>query len=68
MSIGDDSGTAYETMRGRDFPAIRQFTIFLENRVGQLLEVVKRFRGHGDTKSAQSRSTTRPNVRSSDSW
>ncbi len=47
MSIGDDSGTAYETMRGRDFPAIRQFTIFLENRVGQLLEVVKRFEGTG---------------------
>ena len=47
MSIGDDSGTAYQTMRGRDFPAIRQFTIFLENRVGQLLEVVKRFEGTG---------------------
>ena len=47
MSIGDDSGTAFDTMRGRDFPAIRQFTIFLENRVGQLLEVVKRFEGTG---------------------
>ena len=47
MSFGDDSGTAFETIRGRDFPAIRQFTIFLENRVGQLLEVVKRFEGTG---------------------
>ena len=47
MSTGDDSGTAYETIRGRNFPAIRQFTIFLENRVGQLLEVVKRFEGTG---------------------
>lgn len=47
MSIGDDSSTTYETLRGRNFPAIRQFTIFLENRVGQLLEVVKRFEGTG---------------------
>lgn len=34
-----------ETIRGRNFPAIRQFTVFLENRVGQLLEVVRRFEG-----------------------
>ena len=47
MSFGEDSGTAFETIRGRNFPAIRQFTIFLENRVGQLLEVVKRFEGTG---------------------
>ena len=32
-------------MRGRDYPTIRQFTVFLENRVGQLLEVVRRFEG-----------------------
>lgn len=32
-------------MRGRDYPAIRQFTVFLENRVGQLLEMVRRFEG-----------------------
>ncbi len=44
---GEDSGITYETMRGRNFPAIRQFTIFLENRVGQLLEVVRRFEGTG---------------------
>ena len=47
MSTGDNSGTAFETIRGRNFPALRQFTIFLENRVGQLLEVVKRFEGTG---------------------
>ncbi|MEM9643681.1 MAG: acetolactate synthase [Planctomycetota bacterium] len=47
MSIGANSGTEFQTMRGRDFPAIRQFTVFLENRVGQLLEVVKRFEGTG---------------------
>lgn len=32
-------------MRGRDYPSIRQFTVFLENRVGQLLEVIRRFEG-----------------------
>ncbi len=47
MNIGDEAGTAFQTMRGRNFPAIRQFTIFLENRVGQLLEVVRRFEGTG---------------------
>lgn len=43
MSTGEGSGTDYATMRGRNFPTLRQFTIFLENRVGQLLEVVRRF-------------------------
>ena len=47
MSIGDGSSTPFQTLRGRNFPALRQFTIFLENRVGQLLEVVKRFEGTG---------------------
>ena len=42
---GMGSGTEYETMRGRDFPTIRQFTIFLENRVGQLLRLIRRFEG-----------------------
>lgn len=32
-------------MRGRNYPSIRQFTVFLENRVGQLLEVIRRFDG-----------------------
>jgi hypothetical protein len=45
MSTGENAGTDYMTMRGRDYPAIRQFTVFLENRVGQLLEVVRRFEG-----------------------
>ena len=30
---------------GAIYPTIRQFTVFLENRVGQLLEVVRRFEG-----------------------
>ena len=45
MSMGEGSGTDFATMRGRDYPSIRQFTVFLENRVGQLLEVVRRFEG-----------------------
>lgn len=45
MSIGEGAGTDASTMRGRNYPTIRQFTVFLENRVGQLLEVVRRFEG-----------------------
>lgn len=45
MSVGEGiSGTAM-TARGRDYPSIRQFTVFLENRVGQLLDIVRRFEG-----------------------
>jgi hypothetical protein len=43
MSIGEGMGTDFSVMRGRNYPSIRQFTVFLENRVGQLLEVVRRF-------------------------
>ncbi len=46
MSSGDEAGTGFSTMRGRNYPAIRQFTVFLENRVGQLLEVIRRFEGN----------------------
>ncbi len=42
---GDGLGVGFATMRGRDYPSIRQFTVFLENRVGQLMEVVRRFEG-----------------------
>jgi hypothetical protein len=45
MSVGEGATTSFETIRGRNFPTIRQFTVFLENRVGQLLEVVRRFEG-----------------------
>ncbi len=43
MSYGEDSDTDYATARGRDWPSVRQFNVFLENRVGALLEVVRRF-------------------------
>ena len=45
MSFVEGTVTGYSTMRGRNYPSIRQFTVFLENRVGQLLEVVRRFEG-----------------------
>lgn len=45
MSSDNASGTDFATIRGRNYPAIRQFTAFLENRVGQLLEVIRRFEG-----------------------
>jgi hypothetical protein len=45
MSSDILSGGGVGTIRGRNFPTIRQFTVFLENRVGQLLEVVRRFEG-----------------------
>ena len=45
MSTREGAGTEFSTIRGRDYPSIRQFTVFLENRVGQLLEVVRRFEG-----------------------
>lgn len=43
MSLG--AGAGFDTLRGRNYPAIRQFTVFLENRVGQLMEVIRRFEG-----------------------
>jgi hypothetical protein len=43
MSIGGSSGIDFATSRGRDWPSVRQFNIFLENRVGALLNVVRRF-------------------------
>ena len=43
MSFGDDADTGYATARGRDWPSVRQFNVFLENRLGGLLDVVRRF-------------------------
>src|SRR5579862_1355003 len=44
--MGYDEGSAgidFATARGRDWPSVRQFNVFLENRVGALLAVVRRF-------------------------
>ncbi len=47
MSNGqnEDAGgdVGFSTARGRDWPTVRQFNIFVENRVGGLLNVVRRF-------------------------
>jgi hypothetical protein len=45
MSFGGEegSGISYSTARGRDWPSVRQFNVFVENRLGGLLNVVRRF-------------------------
>jgi hypothetical protein len=45
MSYGDDEGgeVGFATARGRDWPSVRQFNVFVENRLGGLLNVVRRF-------------------------
>ena len=47
MSFGEAGGgeIGFETMRARNWPTVTQFSVFLENRVGQLLEVVRAFHG-----------------------
>ena len=49
MSLGEDSGSTveFDTMRGRDYPTIRQFTVVMENRVGQLQGIFRRFKDSG---------------------
>src|SRR5216683_8262127 len=45
MSYGgeEDAGVGFATSRGRDWPSVRQFNVFLANRLGALLNVVRRF-------------------------
>src|SRR5438067_13822168 len=43
MSFGDESGIDFDTARGRDWPSVRQFNVFLANRLGALLDLVRRF-------------------------
>ena len=43
MSFGDESGIEYDTARGRDWPSVRQFNVFLSNRMGALLDLVRKF-------------------------
>ncbi len=42
---GEGATIGFATARGRNWPTLRQFTVFLENRVGQLAELVRRFAG-----------------------
>jgi hypothetical protein len=47
MSFGEGGGSEvdFETIHGRSWPSVTQFSVFLENRVGQLLEVLRAFHG-----------------------
>lgn len=47
MSLGEGGGNEleFETIEGREWPSITQYSVFLENRVGQLQEVVREFQG-----------------------
>jgi hypothetical protein len=40
---GSGAGVGFDTARGRDYPSVRQYNVFVENRVGNLLTVVRRF-------------------------
>ena len=37
MSLGDEAGMRYDaaTARGREWPSVRQFNVFLSNRLGR---------------------------------
>jgi len=43
MSFGDESVIDDVTARGRDWPSVRQYNVFLANRMGALLDLVRRF-------------------------
>ena len=45
MTFGDDEGSALDelTARGREWPSVRQYNVFLANRMGALLDLVRRF-------------------------
>jgi hypothetical protein len=43
MSFGEGAATDYATARGRDWPSVRQFNVFLENRLGALMDLVRHF-------------------------
>jgi hypothetical protein len=45
MPHGEDSGAGidFSTARGRDWPSVRQFNVFIANRVGALMHVVRQF-------------------------
>jgi len=43
MSFGDEEGIGLETARGRDWPSVRQYNVFLSNRLGALLDLVRAF-------------------------
>ncbi|MBW3539633.1 MAG: acetolactate synthase [Planctomycetes bacterium] len=46
MSFGGDSTVEPSTMRGREWPCLRQFGVFLENRVGRLHDLLRHLERH----------------------
>ena len=46
MNFGDEVPLAPGTMHGRDWPTLRQFGVFLENRVGTLQKLLQHLEGH----------------------
>ena len=46
MSFGGEDVMDPLTMRARDWPGLRQFCVFVENRVGALHDLLRRFEGH----------------------
>ena len=46
MSYGGSSTSDPATMRGRDWPSLRQFGVFLENRVGRLHDLLRHLERH----------------------
>jgi hypothetical protein len=43
MSFGEDAGNGTTTARGREWPSVRQFNVFLANRVGALVNLFRCF-------------------------
>jgi len=41
MSFGGDEDIGASTLRGRDWPSLRQFCVFMENRVGGLHDLLR---------------------------
>jgi len=46
MSFGNEDSVSPSTMRGRDWPCLRQFAVVLENHVGSLHELMRHLEGH----------------------
>ena len=46
MSFGGESTTDSSTMRGRNWPCLRQFGVFMENHVGSLHELLRHLERH----------------------
>lgn len=46
MEFGGEATVSPATMRGREWPCLRQFCVFLENRVGRLHDLLRYLEGH----------------------